>query len=121
MALQRTQKTECVEHTKDIINLKKDMESVLRHEKKFNDSIDNLELVIADLKLTLSLFNERFKDLPLKVRTLEDKDKSKSKANEIIEKLAWIIVGGLIVAIIHQNFIATKETPQYKVQSEKSI
>jgi len=120
MAIKRPQ-SDCVEHTLEINNLKKDMESVLRHEKKFNDSIDNLELIIADLKLTISLFNEKFKDLPVKVRALEDKENSKSKLNEVAEKLAWILVGGLIAAFIHQNFVATKETPQYKVQSEKSI
>lgn len=106
---------DCAEHTKEIINLKKDMESVLRHEKKFTESIDNLELIIADLKLTITLFNERFKDLPIKVRTLEDKSKSK----EIIDKVAWIIVGGLISGLIYQTVIAIKETHKYEVTRSK--
>lgn len=81
------------------------MESVLRHEKKFSDSIDLLEITIADLNLTVKIFNEKFKDLPDKVRKLEDK----SIFMQVFEKLAWIAVRTLIVSMVNQKFIAPKE------------
>lgn len=111
MALQRPQ-FYCEEHTKDIILLKKDMESVLRHEKKFSDSIDLLEITIADLNLTVKIFNEKFKDLPDKVRKLEDK----SIFMQVFEKLAWIAVGALIVSMVNQKFIAPKEEKMYGIE-----
>lgn len=111
MASSRPQ-SDCAEHTKDIISLKKDMESVLRHEKKFSDSIDLLEITIADLNLTVKIFNEKFKDLPDKVRKLEDK----SIFMQVFEKLAWIAVGALIVSMVNQKFIAPKEEKTYGIE-----
>ena len=88
------------------------MESVLRHEKKFSDSIDLLEITIADLNLTVKIFNEKFKDLPDKVRKLEDK----SIFMQVFEKLAWIAVGALIVSMVNQKFIAPKEEKTYGIE-----
>lgn len=111
MAFPRPQ-SDCAEHAKDIISLKKDMESVLKHEKKFSDSIDLLEITIADLNLTVKIFNEKFKDLPDKVRKLEDR----SIFMQVFEKLAWIAVGALIVSMVNQKFIATKEEKTYGIE-----
>jgi len=109
---ERTPKESCTQHTIEINNLKKDMESVLRHEKKFSDSIDLLEITIADLNLTVKIFNEKFKDLPDKVRKLEDK----SIFMQVFEKLAWIAVGALIVSMVNQKFIAPKEEKTYGIE-----
>lgn len=109
---ERTPKESCTQHMIEINNLKKDMESVLRHEKKFSDSIDLLEITIADLNLTVKIFNEKFKDLPDKVRKLEDK----SIFMQVFEKLAWIAVGALIVSMVNQKFIAPKEEKTYGIE-----
>ena len=109
---ERTPKESCTQHTIEINNLKKDMESVLRHEKKFSDSIDLLGITIADLNLTVKIFNEKFKDLPDKVRKLEDK----SIFMQVFEKLAWIAVGALIVSMVNQKIIAPKEEKTYGIE-----
>lgn len=71
-----------------------------------------LEITIADLNLTVKIFNEKFKDLPDKVRKLEDK----SIFMQVFEKLAWIAVGALIVSMVNQKFIAPKEEKTYGIE-----
>lgn len=115
MALKRPQ-SDCVEHSLEIQNLKKDMESVLRHEKKFTDSIDRFELVIADLNLTIKLLQPKVVDLPERVRKLEDK----SLIIDFVNKLAWLIIGALIASYAGQIvFPSTKERSDYKIEKSK--
>lgn len=99
----------------DVNSLKKDMESVKRHEDKFNKWFDTSELVIADLKLTSGIFREQIKDLPQRVRALEDK----SIVTEIIKVAGWGVVGAFISAFIMQNFTATKEKQDYSIKKSK--
>ncbi len=114
MAVKRTPEN-CTEHTIEINNLKKDMETVLRHEKKFSDSIDLLEITIADLNLTVKIFNDKLKDLPEKVRKLEDK----YIFVDVLNKLAWIGIGAFIAVLVNQNFVATRDKHDYSVEKHK--
>lgn len=98
-----------------IAKLEYDMESILRHEKKFNESIDNLELIVADLKLTTSVFREQNKNIPERVRCLEDK----TIITEFIKTAGWFLLGILLTAIVQQQFFATKEKEDYSIQKSK--
>lgn len=98
-----------------IAKLEFNMETVLRHEKKFNDSIDLLEMASADLKLTTTLISEQFKEIPSRVRKLEDK----SIVTEIIKTGGWVILGFILSAFFQNQFIATKEKKYYSIQKNK--
>jgi hypothetical protein len=99
----------------EINDLKKDMETVMRHEKKFNDSIDNLELASADLRTTITLFSQQMKELPSRVRALEDK----SIITETLKIGGWFIVGAFVYAFANNLYEATKEKNQYSIQKNK--
>jgi hypothetical protein len=105
----------CISNILEINTVKNDVQSLKNHEKKFNDSIDRFELVIADLNLTVKIFNEKFKDLPEKVRKLEDR----SILSQAIERLVWITVGALAVSFVNQNFVATNKKNEYSIQKDK--
>jgi len=99
----------------DVNDIKKDMETLIRHDKKFNNSIDNLELIISDLKLTSSIFREQNKNIPERVRCLEDK----TIVNELIKTAGWVLLGIFVTAIVQQHFFATKENQDYSIQRGK--
>ena len=76
MALPRTEKPNCTEHTIEINNLKKDMETRERHEVKLTKTIENLEIIIDKLNDNYFQVNSslaHLKDLPERLRKLEDK------------------------------------------------
>lgn len=76
MALPRTEKPNCTEHTIEINNLKKDMETRERHEIKLTKTIENLEIIIDKLNDNYFQVNSslaHLKDLPDRLRKLEDK------------------------------------------------
>jgi len=98
-----------------VTELRKDMETGIRHDKKFNSSIDNLEFIVADFKLSLSLFKEQNKNIPERVRILEDK----SIVTEFVKVAGWFIVGAFISAFVMQSFTATKENQDYSIQKSK--
>lgn len=76
MALPRTEKPNCTEHTIEINNLKKDMETRERHEIKLTKTIENLEIIIDKLNDNYFQVNSslaHLKDLPDRLRKIEDK------------------------------------------------
>jgi len=117
MAVKRSP-SDCIEHTIEITKLKEQMESVIRHDKKYNESIDSFELAIRDINLSLVKINgilDHFKDIPDKVRKLEDK----SIVISMVEKGLWFVIGVGISVIIQNNYIATKEDHNYKIEKNK--
>lgn len=108
----------CREHTIDILNLKKDMETRIRHEERLMKTIENLENLVDKLNTNYFEINSNllhFKDVPDRVRKLEDK----SIVLSMIEKGLWFIIGIGITVIIEQKFIATKEENGYKIEKHK--
>ena len=108
----------CTEHTIEINDLKKDMNTRIRHEENLSKAISNIEELVDRLnettfKINLSL--EHFKDIPDKVRKLEDR----SIFMQVFEKFAWIAVGALTVALINQNLVATREKQDYQIHHEQ--
>lgn len=76
MVLPRTKKPNCTEHTIEINNLKKDMETRERHEIKLTKTIENLEIIIDKLNDNYFQVNSslaHLKDLPDRLRKIEDK------------------------------------------------
>ncbi len=117
MAVQRN-KDECIVHTIEINDLKKDMEGVKIHEDKFNRTIERIEGkvdLLSDTTLNINATLLHFKDFPDRIRKLEDK----STANLIIEKILWLAVGAFVTVFIHQNYIATREKNEYKIEKSK--
>lgn len=111
-------KDNCTHHTIEINNLKKDMETRIRHEDRLMKIIENLESLVEKLnsnyyQVNSSLLN--FADIPDKVRKLEDK----SIIISMIEKGIWFIIGVGISVIIQQNYTATKEENHYKIENRK--
>ena len=115
---ERAPKDNCTSHTIEINNLKKDMETRIRHEDRLMKAIDNLEGVVEKLNKNYYQVNSsllHFVDIPEKVRKLEDK----SIILSLIEKGLWFIIGVGISVIIQQNYIATKEDHNYKIENIK--
>lgn len=76
MALPRTEKPNCTEHTIEINNLKKDMEARERHEKRLMETLEKLDDVVDKLSQNYFQVNSslaHLKDLPDRLRKLEDK------------------------------------------------
>lgn len=118
MAVKRTPQSDCLEHTLEINNLKKDMEMILRHHNKFSKAVDDFEIMKGDFRVSIiKLENSLSKiiDIPDKVRKLEDK----SLFVDVLNKLAWIGIGAFIAVLVNQNFVATREKHEYSVEKSK--
>ena len=116
MAVQRTKS--CEDHSIAIEILKKDMETMTRHDGKFEKAIDSFDMAIRDINVSVLKINstlDSFKDLPDKVRKLEDK----SLIAGFVEKLLWIAVGAFLTVFINENYIATREKNEYKIEKRK--
>ena len=114
MAVQKN----CTEHTIEINGLKKDMERIKEHETKFNNTIQRVEEkvdLLSDTTLNINATLLHFKDIPERIRKLEDKNTE----NMIVEKVLWIAVGAFIAVFVHQNYIATTREKE-KLTIEKS-
>lgn len=95
MALPRPERQNCTEHTIEINNLKKDMETRERHEKRLMQTLENLENMVDSLdKNYLGVNNSlaHLKDLPDRLRKLEDKS--------IIYDLIKVGIGIVIYVLI---------------------
>ena len=118
MALKRPP-SDCVEHTIEINNIKKDMETLVRHEIKFNETVDRIESTIDRLSESIFKINltlESFNELPKSVRKLEDK----SIVMELIKSFGWFVIGALIMGYVGQLFIAnSKDKTEYKIERTK--
>ena len=76
MALPRTERHNCTEHTIEINNLKKDMETRERHEKRLMETLENIDATVDKLNQNYFQVNSslaHLKDLPDRLRKLEDK------------------------------------------------
>jgi hypothetical protein len=117
MALPRTKPTNCTEHTIEINNLKKDMETVQRHEIKFNQTVERVEASVESLNaavLKINIALEHFKDIPEKIRKLEDK----SIVYDLI-KVGLAVLFTIIVKDYYDSTVAIKEEKEYKVESTR--
>lgn len=102
----------------DITKLKEQMEAKHRHDTKFEKTIDSFDVSIRDINVSVLKINatlDHFKDLPDKVRKLEDK----SLIAGFVEKLLWIAVGAFITVFINEKYIATREKNEYKIEKRK--
>jgi hypothetical protein len=116
MALPR-KPTDCIEHIIEISNLKKDMETVQRHEKKFDETVKRVETSIDSLNgavLKINIALEHWKDIPEKIRKLEDK----SIVYDLI-KVGLAVIFTIIVKDYYDNTVAIKEEKEYKVESTR--
>lgn len=102
----------------DVTKLKEQMEAKHRHDNKFEKAIDSFDMAIRDINVSVLKINstlDSFKDLPHKVRKLEDK----SLIAGFVEKLLWIAVGAFLTVFINENYIATREKNEYKIEKRK--
>ena len=102
----------------DVTKLKEQMEAKNIHDNKFEKAIDSLDISIRDINVSVLKINstlDSFKDLPDKVRKLEDK----SLIAGFVEKLLWIAVGAFLTVFINENYIATREKNEYKIEKRK--
>ena len=102
----------------EINNLKKDMESVRNHEKKFNATIDRVENSIDSIEksvIKIDIALEHFKDIPLKIRSLEDK----SIVYDLLKLGLGILLGAIISDYVENQFVATREKNEYKIEKTK--
>ena len=116
MALPR-KPTDCIEHIIEISNLKKDIETVQRHEKKFEETFKRVETSIDSLNgavLKINIALEHWKDIPEKIRKLEDK----SIVYDLI-KVGLAVIFTIIVKDYYDNTVAIKEEKEYKVESTR--
>jgi hypothetical protein len=117
MALPR-KSTNCEEHNVAIELLKEKMEAKNRHDAAFFKAIEGFDISIRDINLSILKINhtlDHFKELPDKVRKLEDK----SLIASFVEKLLWIAVGAFLTVYINENYIATRERKDYKIEKRK--
>lgn len=113
MALQKS--PNCHEHDLSILKLESKMEVLDRHHNFYKEKFGSIELMLEELKyFSINTNNsiDHFKDIPDKVRKLEDK----SLVFSLIEKGLWFVIGVAISIMIQQNYIATKERNEYKIE-----
>lgn len=97
--------------------MKKDIARLQAHEFKIVDAIDKFELTSVDLKVSnINIENDikRLVEGTKNIRKLEDR----SLLGDIIEKVLWIAIGAFVTIIIHQNYIATREKKDYKIEKK---
>lgn len=102
----------------EITKLKEQMEAKNRHESKFEKAIDDFDMAIRDINVSVLKINttlDNFKDIPDKVRKLEDR----TLVSAFVEKLLWIAVGAFLTVFINENYIATREKNEYKIEKTK--
>ena len=102
----------------EINNLKKDMESVRNHELKFNRTIERVENSIDTIEksvIKIDMALEHFKDIPNKIRSLEDK----SIIYDMFKLALGIILGVIITSYVEDQFMATREKNEYKIEKHK--
>lgn len=115
------QKADCTDHTIAINNLKKDMETRIRHEERLTKTIENLDILVDKLNENYFKINSSLShlaDIPDRLRKVEDK----SIAFSLIEKGLWFVVGVGISVIIQQKFVATtkeEEQSNYSISKNK--
>jgi len=114
MAIQRTEKTNHTEHTIEINNLKKDMETRERHEVRLTKTIENLEVIIDKLNDNYFQVNSslsHLKDLPDRLRKLEDKS--------IVYDLIKVGIGIAIYVIISNYASGVNYVRENKIEITK--
>jgi len=114
MAIQRTEKTNHTEHTIEINNLKKDMETRERHEVRLTKTIENLEVIIDKLNDNYFQVNSslsHLKDLPDRLRKLEDKS--------IVYDLIKVGIGIAIYVIISNYASNVNYVKENKIEITK--
>ena len=102
----------------DINSLKKDMESVRNHELKFNRTIERVENSIDTIEksvIKIDIALEHFKDIPLKIRSLEDK----SIVYDMFKLALGIVLGVIITNYVEDKFMATRDKNEYKIEKSK--
>lgn len=118
MALQKN-KNNCEDHTIEIVKLRGDMETRVRHEERTIKAIEKIEEFMNKIDKNYYEVNStllHIKDIPERVRKLEDK----SIITTMIEKGLWFILGIGITIIIQQRFVATaKDEHIYKSEISK--
>jgi hypothetical protein len=109
----------CHEHDMSIQKLESKIEVIDRHHNFYKEKFSGIELMLEELKyFSINTNNsiDKFKDIPEKVRKLEDK----SLIVDFVNKLAWFIIGVLITNYIGQIvFSTTKERTNYKTEKIK--
>lgn len=118
MAVHITPNQDCINHTIDLTKLKEQMETTIKHDAKFTRAIDDFDIAIRDINLSLVKINsllDYYKEIPEKVRKLEDK----SITHSLIEKGLWFVLGIGISVFIQNQYLATKEENQYKIEKNK--
>ena len=117
MALPRKQ-ISCEDHNVAIEILKEKMEAKTRHDTKFSKAIDDFDMAIRDLNISIIKINatlDTFKEHPDRLRKLEDK----SIVVEIIKNLGWVILIIILTAYAGNFFVATKEEHNYNLEKSK--
>ena len=111
--------TTCHDHDLAIQKLESKMEVLDRHHGYYKEKFGGIELMLEELKyFSINTNNsiDHFKDIPDRVRKLEDK----SIVITLIEKGLWFIIGIGITVIIQQNYIATtREKEKYNVEKHR--
>lgn len=118
MAVQRTPKANCTEHTIEINDLKKDMETRIRHEEnilktmaKLSETTERVDKSCYEINVTLL----HLKDIPDRLRKLEDK----SIVYDLIKLGLGIVLGVIINGYVQNNFIEPKRENKHQYEKTK--
>jgi len=90
------------------------IEALNRHEKKFNDKLDSIDLSILSLSTNVSKVLSEIKGVPEKVREMElEKAKNDSYVNNFVKPF-FIFFIGIVSTYVFQNVIfANREEKSY--------
>lgn len=108
----------CLEHTIEINNIKKDMETRIRHEERFVKTIERVEDkvdVLSDTTKEINSTLSHFKDMPERVRKLEDK----SIVTDLIKLGLGIALGVFITNYVEDLKAYNRERNDYKIEKNK--
>lgn len=107
-----------IEYAIELNNIKKDMERIKDHEDKFNKTIERVESKVDSLTSTTIEINStliHFKDMPDRVRKLEDK----SIVTDLIKLGLGICLGIFITNYVENLMAYNRDKNDYKIEKHK--
>lgn len=94
------------------------IDSFDRHEKKFNDRLDSIDLSILSLSTNVNKVLSEIKGLPEKVREMElEKAKNDSYINNFVKPF-FIFFIGMVSTYVFQNFVFARNDEKHYNKTE---
>lgn len=96
------------------------IESLDRHEKKFNERLDSIDLSILSLNSNVTKVLSEIRGVPEKVREIElERAKNDSYINNFVKPF-FIFFIGMVCTYVFQNFVFAHKEDKNEYKTERS-